>query len=78
MIVVIAFQLDDERYEELLDTDLHGDDLADLINENAINAQEQLEVYHFRKTPQEDIHAYLDTLWRKYEKPTSFTLRGYE
>jgi hypothetical protein len=78
MIVVIAFQLDDERYEELLDADLQGDDLVDLINENAINAQEQLEVYHFRKTPQKDIHAYLDTLWIKNEKPTVLTLRGYE
>jgi hypothetical protein len=73
MLVVLVYELDDEEDEDILaGSDKHGDDLADLVTEAAIDADERIDVFHLRNTSNAEVHNVLDEIWNKNEKPVPY------
>lgn len=72
MIVVLMYNLPEEEAEDILKTDLHGDDMADEITGAALWYNDQIGAWHFSKTEPEDVEMEIDRLWYNSGETVSY------
>lgn len=66
MLVVIGFDLDDENVAELLENDLHGRDMLDLINDEAIYHDNRHHVWHISDAGEKKFDEVMLELFNEY------------
>lgn len=74
MKVVMIFDVQDEVYEEIMNIDMHAEDLCDLFNEHALE-NEPDEVWHFSDENDQELYGVIHDLFMKVEVKKNVTYR---